>query len=593
MLKKGLRITRPYLIIVAISILMILPQIITRVPILGVDSSFHFNRIYEDAMQIKHWNFSYFQSNYGFSQSGRIINAVYGPIWSYALGFLMLIAGSVFKFQLAADLLLLIISGAGMYLFSRKSGANELFATIGTIMYLNVGWLPAWLTGQEFTAWGMMVMPFVLMMGIQMITDHEHPVNVLLLAISVAAIIQVHMLSALLVILALIPYFVIGMINAKNRLSMLVKTVVAAILAFLMSANIWAAMLNVTTGNHIIQPFGFPNMTGSSLNLSLGNSYMFTLGVVCSVLFIIQIFVALTVKGLPLTVYINTFVGAAFLIIGSQLFPWEQLAVRIPAIRSWLQFPARLGSIVGILLIAGMAGYLTQAVKQFDHIQSDWHRHFNWPTILFVLGAAILMIQNLKSMNVQIRQWYTNQPIQRMEHIYISKGTSATDIRNAFKGPDLSAGFAIVGKGTTDYLNQPAKYLTYNKKRDAYLDYIAQVVQKKDAYQKKVLSDGSLLVTWNAQKNGKKQIPIVSYSKSQITLNGNKKWDSHYQHSNIGALIVSQRKGKNTLIIKYRQGKTFTVFGMLALIVWIIVLLLLGLQSFNQHRLIRRVEAKL
>lgn len=53
--------------------------IIYKKVILGSDSVFHYNRFYEAAMQLKNGNFSYFLSLYGFQQSGRIVNALYGP----------------------------------------------------------------------------------------------------------------------------------------------------------------------------------------------------------------------------------------------------------------------------------------------------------------------------------------------------------------------------------------------------------------------------------------------------------------------------------------------------------------------------------
>lgn len=67
------------LIIVAFAVLLVTPQLFTRKVILGSDSVFHYNRFYEAAMQLKNGNFSYFLSLYGFQQSGRIVNALYGP----------------------------------------------------------------------------------------------------------------------------------------------------------------------------------------------------------------------------------------------------------------------------------------------------------------------------------------------------------------------------------------------------------------------------------------------------------------------------------------------------------------------------------
>ena len=74
------------LFIISFAILLVTPQLFTRKVILGSDSIFHYNRFYEAAMQLKNGNFSYFLSLYGFQQSGRIVNALYGPFFAYLQG---------------------------------------------------------------------------------------------------------------------------------------------------------------------------------------------------------------------------------------------------------------------------------------------------------------------------------------------------------------------------------------------------------------------------------------------------------------------------------------------------------------------------
>lgn len=74
------------LIIIAFAVLLVTPQLFTRKVILGSDSIFHYNRFYEAAMQLKNGNLSYFLSLYGFQQSGRIVNALYGPFFAYLQG---------------------------------------------------------------------------------------------------------------------------------------------------------------------------------------------------------------------------------------------------------------------------------------------------------------------------------------------------------------------------------------------------------------------------------------------------------------------------------------------------------------------------
>ena len=103
------------LFIIAFAILLVMPQLFTRKVILGSDSIFHYNRFYEAAMQLKNGNFSYFLSLYGFQQSGRIVNALYGPFFAYLQGGLILISGTWFRYQIVSRVLLHILAESSMY----------------------------------------------------------------------------------------------------------------------------------------------------------------------------------------------------------------------------------------------------------------------------------------------------------------------------------------------------------------------------------------------------------------------------------------------------------------------------------------------
>ncbi|NRO51321.1 hypothetical protein IMAU30049_01930 [Lactobacillus helveticus] len=75
--KIGLAIY-PYVVILLGIYLMIRFQILNHAVLLTSDALLHFQRFYDTSMQIKTGNFSYFQTNFAFSHSGRIFNAVYG-----------------------------------------------------------------------------------------------------------------------------------------------------------------------------------------------------------------------------------------------------------------------------------------------------------------------------------------------------------------------------------------------------------------------------------------------------------------------------------------------------------------------------------
>lgn len=84
---------QPIIILLVIAIFVTSPIILNKTPILGVDGYFHYGRLYESAMQIKHLNFSMLNL-YSFQQSGRIVNALYSPFLTYLLSIILLIAGS-------------------------------------------------------------------------------------------------------------------------------------------------------------------------------------------------------------------------------------------------------------------------------------------------------------------------------------------------------------------------------------------------------------------------------------------------------------------------------------------------------------------
>lgn len=108
------------IVLAAVSIIIMLPQIYEHAIIVSGDSLFHLNRFYETYKQIKTGNYSYFQTLYGFNGSARIVNALYGPYLAYLMGFFLLILKSWFKFQLVTGFLLLFISGYSMYFLARK-----------------------------------------------------------------------------------------------------------------------------------------------------------------------------------------------------------------------------------------------------------------------------------------------------------------------------------------------------------------------------------------------------------------------------------------------------------------------------------------
>ncbi|WP_447409256.1 hypothetical protein ACDP95_04120 [Weissella confusa] len=85
-------------VVLVVPLVIMSPILFNDTALLGVDGYFHYNRIFEAAMQIRDRNFS-FLNLYTFQQSGRIVNQVYSPLVTYLFGALLLVAGTWFKFQ--------------------------------------------------------------------------------------------------------------------------------------------------------------------------------------------------------------------------------------------------------------------------------------------------------------------------------------------------------------------------------------------------------------------------------------------------------------------------------------------------------------
>ena len=127
---------RYYLFIFLIAGLFVVPQLWTQKMILGADALFHYNRFYETAEQIKTGNFSYFISLFGFQQSGRIVNAVYGPLFSYLQGMLVLLAGSWFHYQVLSNFLVYLLAGCSLFKLLTYDKIRESTAFLTAIIFM-------------------------------------------------------------------------------------------------------------------------------------------------------------------------------------------------------------------------------------------------------------------------------------------------------------------------------------------------------------------------------------------------------------------------------------------------------------------------
>lgn len=562
----------PYCAIVAMAYLIMFPQFVSHGVILGTDSIFHFNRFYDAAKQIQQFNFSYFQSNYCFQQSGRIINAVYGPLFAYLNGAILGIVGTWYQYQIVTTFIVYILGGIGMYQLGIRVRSNHTIAVLCALIYMNIGWLPRWELAQNMNAWGAALAPYMVICGIRMIQDHQRPVNWLQLMTLMTVIIQIHMLSSLFFIVTLIPFFITGLILTINRKKMWRETLKAVGGTIILTANVWGALLMLNLHNNIAHPADF-SLADNVLRPSMFSSTRDYLIYAMWILFSLQLIYVLATFKKSLTNTVLTILGSLILILSSSLIPWNTLQNIVPALGHTLQFPNRLTIIAYPLLLAGVGisamtlGKRAQKIGLSNQLTTG------------ILLLMVFLVFTPTTIDVYKRAARYDSEIvlnsfSAITRVSEDKAALRHSVHDLYPGQLLT----MVEKRSPDYLPIPKKYM--NQKYVRSYAYEGQIINEAHKYNHTVLSHGGLQLTWNADKAGKDRLPIITYKESVLTVNGQRL--KHYQRSSVGAPYIHQRKGKNTTTLYFKQPGWFTALLAISLL-GLSILTIYGFYYFCTH----------
>lgn len=562
----------PYCAIIAMAYLIMFPQFVSHGVILGTDSIFHFNRFYDAAKQIQQWNFSYFQSNYCFQQSGRIINAVYGPLFAYLNGIILGAVGTWFRYQILTTFAVYVLGGIGMYKLGIKVHGKRVFAILCALIFMNIGWMPRWELAQNMNAWGAALAPYMLICGVRMIQDHRRPVNWLQLMALMTIIIQIHMLSSLFFALTLAPFFIAGLVLANDRRQMWLETIKAVIGTIILTANVWGALLMLNMHNNIAHPADF-DMYKNALQPSHFSSTRSYLIYAMWILFLIQLAYVLKHFKKSLTNTMVTIIGTIILVLSSIIMPWQQIQAALPVLAHSLQFPNRLTIIAYPLLLTGVAITSTELTKKVT--EQDIHRQLS--TGVLVLMLFLVFAPTTIEVYKRAARYESDTVLNSFSaiaRVSDNKRAIRLSVHDLYPGQLLT----MVEKRSPDYLPIPKKYM--NRQYVRSYAYQAQIINGSKNFTHTVLPHGGLQLTWDARQAGKVRLPIITYHESQLTVNG--KQLHKYQRSSVGAPYVYQHKGTNTATLYFRQAKWFTVLLVISL-VGLVLFAIYGLYYFVTH----------
>ncbi len=535
----------PYLVIPLMAVLFILPNVITHDMIVGSDAVFHFNRFYDTAMQIKNGNFEYFITLYGFQQSGRIVNALYGPLWAYLNGLLVLIGGTWFRYQVLANFLIYLLSGSSMYCLLKRAGISKSLAVSVAIFFMTTFSIQYWIQRQGFTSWGTAVLPLCLLPLLDMVEKGRIPVAKL--AVLMALMTQIHLFSSLLLAVIYAFYFVYTFIRSEEKMK-LMKDVSLAVLLFLgLTANLVSSLFYLYTNNQLIPPFvnqqmsNFAVDSGSDYWLFYPYTFVPLMGAMLAIYLVNR-------KRMTPLIHLTGALALLFLISSSDILPWTAWVKEQVPFVSLIQFPFRFFAPFTVLF----AFFMAQVYSTMN-----WSKHLKQiiPIVVVLIGAG----QILYATNQTLQRWHTDRYTNK-EGIHTYVYGDDQQVRDSFYSGDLKKSLELLQKGTPDYLP------VYDETgRNNYNLYKEKVVDPNPDFQK-IAAGTSLIVKWNQSEAGQAQLPIVLYHGSEIAVNGKKVSPSL---SEIGTPTVQAKSGENKVRLWFNPPLYVNAGIWLAILSWL------------------------
>lgn len=533
----------PIILSLVIATVLIWTELTTRSGLTLDDTAFHFHRFYDTYQQIQNHNFSYFQMNYGMGESGRIVNALYGPFFAYLMGSLLLFCSSWLRFQIIITYLIFLVGGLGIYRLSRKVKISQVVSSIVTALFLTTGYIAYWPRSNAFNSWGAVLIPFVLIQGINLLNNHKTRFSWISLGIVMAIVAQIHLLSTFFSILALIPLFIYGLVLSENKRQMWIDVFKAVGLFIVLTANVWGAFLLLYPTNQMASPIDYsPVLT--SVNLSVaGISTMWTsITEVTLLLFIVQlIYVIFNFKSSKLNTFV-TLEGIVFLYLSSNLFPWQFVKDTLPAVTGYLQFPNRFTVVAYPLLFLGIGLTLNELIK--SHGKK-----------LGMIASALAIVVVLFNVRADFNEINNN--------ITYNKGitSNAKEMREKGLAPYINK----VEINSPDYLPVRKKI-----KSSDITGMLMSMSPQKNKFEQKALSNGRLELTWKDSTSKVTTLPIFIYKQSELSLN-NKVIKPKVNE--IGMPQVQSRKGKNTAILLFKTPIWFTILLYISILSWVLLII--------------------
>ncbi|KXT78765.1 hypothetical protein STRDD13_00497 [Streptococcus sp. DD13] len=525
------------------ALLLTLPDLLRGGVLLGDDFIFHYNRFYDSMMQWKEGAGSSFLSLYGFQQSGRMINVLYGPLFASIQGLVLLLAGSWFRYYLLSNLLLSVSASCSLFLFLQVAKIPRKIAFPLSVLILTTYSVQYWWVNQGFTSWALAFFPLCLIEPIKAIQTKEiRPVQI---ALSISWMLQIHMLSALFLILAYSVIYFNLFIRSHQKGRFFKKILRSFVIFLFLTLNIWLPYLQISQSNQLVSPFinrNFVHNTITDANFSLMTYPFFFVFLLIGVWFyaLFQWKKGDKVFRLALVLF------SLFFLMASNVFPWQFVAGKGIKAIELLQFPFRF-FLYAIIFFFLLAGKVFSNLKQYRLVQV-----FLWGTV--VLGISASLWTHWERLD---QTYFSDQFLENQANSIIS--SDKVGLRKALHSNDLGQFLTLVQNASPDYLPQ------YNSKwtKDGLgntASYRFYVLENQNGFHKEVKGQ-ELSLTWESAQAEERVLPLVVYHESKIILDQKDTDPSSLKLTQIGNPIISSSPGRHQLILSYRSSYAYDILS--------------------------------
>ncbi|WP_165005725.1 MULTISPECIES: hypothetical protein [unclassified Enterococcus] len=542
-----------FLAIFFIALAFILPHLFTHKLILGADAPFHYNRFYDAAEQIKNGDFHYFPSLYGFQQSGRIVNAVYGPFFAYFQGLIVLLSGSWFHYQILSNFILFLISGWSMLGLLRYAKVRDWVSVPIAVLFMSTYSIQYWAVNQGFTSWGTCFYPLCMIPIIDFVVHKRFPI--IKVAISIALMTQIHLLSSIMLALMYVPFYLYYFFQQTEKGKSLLALGKSILLYFVLTANIWGGLAIVYSGNKILPPFVNREMSQKAIDLD--GSYWLHYPKVFPLLllagFLLFVLFYHTQEMLPKLLLYTSF---GFFLLSTSLIPWTTMIEKEVPFVSLIQFPFRFFVPFTLLFLLFLALTLNQWSK------SKWFR------LVGVLSILICSMQTIQNLYEHLGKWEKETFVSRHTYLF----DTPAQARKTFFSKDMSTSLFVFQKTTPDYL--PIYKETKANKYDRYNE---EILESETTFIK-THPGGLLTVKWKNTGEDTVHLPVVVYDRTILSQNGRDLTD--YELTDIGTPIIKQQKGINEVTLRYQTPVYFYFILGMTILGWLYLFVLFIRQKF-------------